>query len=211
MVAAAAAVRDFLRRNPRVGVGVVAVVALALIGLGGSFLDSSSSTGPPATPSTAPPTPTPTAPTEPPGERRGPYRVLDVIDGVTLRVEDRPGSTTTVRLIGVDAPVLSDRGLQTNCLAAAATSTVESMVAGRAVRLELDRAQGERDGDGRLLAYVFVENTLVNQTLLLGGYATEYSERGPYRYQARFRGAEQSARADGIGIWSPGSCASGTS
>lgn len=193
---------------------VLGVAVLALIGLGGSVFGGQ--VAQPPTPSE--PSPSVSAsiaddanPAVPVGERRGPFRVLRVVDGATFLVEEEPGRTTTVHLLGVDAPVLSDVGLQTNCLASAATAALRSMLEGRTVRLQTDLGQGDVDRQGRRLAYVFVDNTLINQTLLQGGYAVEYAERRPYRYEARFRNAEQSAREEGLGVWSPGSCAAGAS
>ncbi len=196
-----ARVKALIETHPRFAVTVLAGGVLALISLGAGLLG-----GPPVRPDPAQPSAIPSPGDLPAGERRGPFRVLAVEDGETVRVEEAPGNSTTVRLLGVDAPVLSDRGLQTNCLAAAATATLASVLDGRSVSIEGDPSQPATDEAGRRLNYVFVENTLVNQIILQGGYATEYAEQRPYRYEARFRGAEQAARDDELGVWSPGRC-----
>lgn len=193
---------------------MLALAVLLVVGYGGALLPGAGSTvGRPS----ASPTPNvdadgsgvPSAsPAAPAAERRGPFPVLAVVDGATIRVAEAPGRTTTVRLLGVDAPVLSDRGLQTNCLAAAATGALTSMLTGREVRLQRDLEQEATDGEGRTLAYVYVDATLVNQVLLQGGYVVEYADRRPYRLEGRFRAAEQAARDAKLGVWAPGRCAS---
>ena len=97
-----------------------------------------------------------------------------------------------------------------------ASHALRAAVAGRAVSLEIDPAQGGDDrqlGDGspgdsagaREFAYVYVGRTAVNQVLLRGGFGTEYAFR-PYRLQPQFRSAERYARQLGLGVWSPGRC-----
>ena len=81
------------------------------------------------------------------------------------------------------------------------------------MRLEIDTTQGERDRYDRILAYVRREDGLfVNQQLVAEGYAHEYTYQGnPYTYQADFRAAEQAAREQQKGLWSPNSCNGDTS
>lgn len=207
--------RAFLRSRPRLAVTLLAVGLLAAVGLGGGVLGSSQprSAHAKATPSAAP---------LPTGQRRGPFRVLRVMDGETLQVEEHAGRPTTVRLLGIDAPTLADQGLQTNCLAAAATRALTTMVGGRSVTLEIDPGQGGgrltdrqlgngtpgEDEPATQLAYVYTGQSLINQMLLEGGFVTEYADH-PYRLQDQFRAAQQSARQKGLGVWSPERCATG--
>jgi micrococcal nuclease len=197
-VRAVAWVRASARRHPRVGVGLLAVVVLAAIGLGGSLV-SGSAGGQPAAPNASPTS-------LPAGERRGPFPVVEVLDGETLRVQEHPGAPTTVRLLGIDAPTLASIGVQSNCLAAAATTALKTMLNGRRVDLENDPTAGPTDEDGREFAYVYLDGTLVNQDLLQRGDVNQYADGRSYRYKDRFLAAEQAARDAGLGVWSPGSC-----
>ena len=114
--------------------------------------------------------------------------VLQVIDGDTCHLEDG----RRVRYLGVDAPEEGDPHAEE------ATLANNSLVGGRAVRLEFSRAR--QDSNGRLLAYVFVDDTLVNEALVRQGHA---HLRHPVvaRYRQRFRQAQDEARAAGVGIW----------
>jgi micrococcal nuclease len=216
---AATRAQVFVREHPRFGIGALAVVVLAAIGLGGSLLNGGTTSGAasPAASAKAPSEPllAPLASPLPVGRRRGPFPVLRVVDGQTLLVAETAGRTATVRLLGVDAPLLADQGLQSNCLASAATRALTRLVAGRRVSLEIDPSQVSRDrqlgsgspGDDQMreVAYVYVGGTLVNEALLDGGYVDEYADR-PYRLQVRFRGAEEIARLKRLGVWDPGGC-----
>lgn len=125
--------------------------------------------------------------------------VVRVIDGDTIDVAV-PGRTERVRLIGIDTPEVGD------CHAKQATAKLASLILGKRVRLEADRSQGSRDRYGRLLRYVRMvpHGTNVNERLVAGGYAREYTYDDPYRHQAAFKAAERAARAAGKGLW--GAC-----
>ena len=43
--------------------------------------------------------------------------------------------------------------------------------------------------------------------MIADGYAFEYTYDLPYRYKADFKAAENDARAQGRGLWSPSACA----
>jgi micrococcal nuclease len=81
------------------------------------------------------------------------------------------------------------------------------MLSDKQVRIEQDPTQDKRDQYGRLLAYVWLDDgTFVNQQMIEEGYAHEYTYRNPYKYQSDFREAEQRARDDEVGLWSPDTC-----
>ena len=61
---------------------------------------------------------------------------------------------------------------------------------------------------GRTLAYVWtVSGLLFNLDMTADGYAHEYTCYVPYRYQADFKAAENDARTQERGLWSPSACA----
>jgi micrococcal nuclease len=114
--------------------------------------------------------------------------VLRVIDGDTCRLEDG----RRVRYLGVNAPEAGDPHAEE------ATLANHRLVGGKTVRLEFGRSRQDRYG--RLLAYVFVDDTLVNETLLRQGHV---HLRHPVaeRYRERLCQAEDEARSAGAGIW----------
>ncbi|PIR82520.1 hypothetical protein COU20_01830 [Candidatus Kaiserbacteria bacterium CG10_big_fil_rev_8_21_14_0_10_59_10] len=134
------------------------------------------------------------------------YRVERVIDGDTFVV--RIGDTfETVRLVGVDTPETVDPRKKVQCFGAEASAAAAGMLAGKEVRLERDKSQGERDRYGRLLAYAYLEDgTFVNLRLIEEGFAHEYTHAVPYMHQALFKDAEARAREEGRGLWAEEAC-----
>ena len=74
-----------------------------------------------------------------------------------------------------------------------------TLVAGRRVRLETDVQQ--RDRHGRLLAYVWIGDSMVNAELVRRGYAQVMTIPPNVRHQALFLKLEREARVGGHGLW----------
>jgi micrococcal nuclease len=128
--------------------------------------------------------------------------VLQVVDGDTIHV--RCGvRVEKVRYIGIDAPEIHHPiwGAEPGGREAAALN--RRLVGGRHVRLELDvRA---RDQYGRLLAYVWAADMMVNAELVRLGYAQVMTIPPNVRYQALFLKLQREARAAGRGLWAASS------
>jgi micrococcal nuclease len=73
------------------------------------------------------------------------------------------------------------------------------LVGGRHVRLELDVRS--RDRYGRLLAYVWLGDTMVNAELVRRGYAQVMTVPPNVRYQDLFVKLQREARDAGRGLW----------
>ncbi len=123
----------------------------------------------------------------------GEYRVLRVIDGDTVVIE----GGEHVRYLGVDAPETQG---SPECYGREATERNRQLVEGKRVRLEADRR--DRDRYGRLLRWVWVDGTLVNEQLIREGYATVYRNEPAAKYLDRLLAAEAEARSRAAGLWS---------
>ena len=124
--------------------------------------------------------------------------VVRVVDGDTIRV--RLGNRVEkVRYIGVNTPELHhpQRGVEPGGREAADVNHL--LVSGKHVRLEFDVR--ERDRYGRLLAYVWVGDVMVNAELVRRGYAQVMTVPPNVRYQALFLSLERAAREGGRGLW----------
>ncbi|MCS6856253.1 MAG: thermonuclease family protein [Sandaracinaceae bacterium] len=119
--------------------------------------------------------------------------VVRVTDGDTMVVKIGE-KEERVRLIGVDAPEKDQVPWGER-----AKEFVESMTRGRTVRLEFDVEP--RDRYGRLLAYVYVDSTLLNLELLKEGLAMLYTVPPNVRHVEAFRRAQKEARENERGIW----------
>lgn len=137
---------------------------------------------------------------------QGSYQVVNVVDGDTVDVII-DGRTERIRLIGVDTPETVDPRRTVECFGVEASQKAKSMLSGVRVNLESDPTQDNRDRYSRLLRYVYLQDgTSFNKYMITEGYAHEYTYNTPYKYQAEFIAAEQSAKDNGRGLWSPSSC-----
>tara|TARA_B100000315_G_scaffold91941_1_gene84700 strand:+ start:154 stop:540 length:387 start_codon:yes stop_codon:yes gene_type:complete len=103
--------------------------------------------------------------------------VVRVIDGDTIEVNIK-GELHKVRYIGMDTPEVGQPG------GAEAASANAELVAGKIVQLEKDVS--ETDRYGRLLRYVWVDDTMVNATLIISGHAQVITYPPDVKYQQDF-------------------------
>ena len=119
-------------------------------------------------------------------------RVVQVIDGDTIIIQ----GGYRVRYIGIDTPEIHPN---LEAYGIEAWRANRQLVEGEAVRLERDVS--ETDKYGRLLRYVFVDDTLVNVELVRQGLAYAKAYPPDTKYQGRLEQAETEARQAGRGIW----------
>jgi micrococcal nuclease len=125
-------------------------------------------------------------------------KVLRVVDGDTIEA-DVDGKEEDVRYIGVDTPESVKPDTPVECYALKASHFNEDLVDGRTVRLEYDAEQ--RDVYGRLLAYVYLDDTFVNAELVKHGYATTLTIPPNTRFADLFARLEREASDDERGLW----------
>lgn len=125
--------------------------------------------------------------------------VTRIMDGDTIevRIDD---ARFTVRYIGIDAPETKGTPAQT-CLSRQATAANKSLVLGKTLRLERDVS--ETDRYGRLLRYAYLpDGTLVNEKLVLDGFALTATYPPDVKYVDALAAAQQKARENNAGLWS---------
>lgn len=140
--------------------------------------------------------------------------VTEVIDGDTIDIRYRNGSTDTVRFLGVDTAEVNTgtepsdwEGVPStdaarDCLRAAgedASKYVASEIEGDSVTIRLDEEADRRGSFGRLLAYVIDGEQNLNYQLVVRGDARVYD--APFTQSTRFYDAEDQARTDRAGAW----------
>ena len=124
-------------------------------------------------------------------------RVVAVLDGDTVVVE----GVGTVRYVGIDTPELHHPRRPVERFAARATTINRRLVLGRTVRLETDVEP--RDAYGRLLAYVYVGEVMVNAEMVRRGAAEQYPFPPNTRHRGMFARLEARAMREGRGQWGP--------
>jgi len=129
----------------------------------------------------------------------GPAVVTGVVDGDTLEVT-WPGGQDRVRLLGVDAPETVHPDRPVECFGPEASAFTRDRVLGRRVTLSFDRVR--RDAYGRLLAYVELGRTRLNDELLARGYARLLVVPPNGAHARAMLDLELAARAANRGLWS---------
>ena len=122
---------------------------------------------------------------------------MKVLDGDTVMVE----GVGTVRYVGIDTPELHHPRRPVERFAARAAAINRRLVLGRTVRLETDVEA--RDAYGRMLAYVYVGEVMVNAEMVRRGAAEQYPFPPNTRHRAMFARLEARAMREGRGQWGP--------
>jgi micrococcal nuclease len=147
-----------------------------------------------------------------PADANAPVHVIAWVDGDTVDVV-RDGRRVRVRLIGIAAPETAagaraaaqgrkvglDAGTIIFLGHLARDAAAYFAPPGVAVRLEFDVRV--RDGDGRLLAYVWRGGRMINEKMLREGFALVDTAPPNVRHTERFLAAQQEARTARRGLW----------
>jgi micrococcal nuclease len=144
-----------------------------------------------------------TDPTELPHMRekgdRTDARVIRVIFGDTIEVDLARHRREKVRYIGINTPETTHPRKGFEPFGSEARDANRRLVEGQTVQLEFDVQ--ERDRFGRLLAYVYVGDVMVNAELVRQGYAQAATSPPNVKFQELFRQLQREARQAGRGLW----------
>lgn len=128
------------------------------------------------------------------------FSVSRIIDGDTIQLE----TGQTVRYIGIDTPETAHPNKPAECFGKEAADKNKELVLGKSIQLEKDVS--ETDKYGRLLRYVWVGETLINDYLVRNGFAKSSSYPPDIKYQTQLMEAEREARDNQRGLWSSNAC-----
>ena len=123
--------------------------------------------------------------------------LISCVDGDTanLKVD---GVKESVRFIAVDTPELSSQDFFAQ---EAADFTCNALKQANQIQLEFDPESDPRDKHGRMIAWVHVDDVLLQRDLVKGGYAKVKYIYGDYRYVDELNRLQTSAKKSGLGIW----------
>lgn len=126
-------------------------------------------------------------------------QVVRCKDGDTVVVKFNTGEEDTVRFIGVDTPETVKEGTPVQFYGPEASDFTKNQLTGKVIKLEYDEEL--RDQYDRLLAYVWVDSQLFNETLAAEGYARVKTYQPNDKYQERLERAQYNAQQTGKGLW----------
>ena len=123
------------------------------------------------------------------------------IDGDTIRVNNN-GQIITVRLLAVDSPEIKHDDVEAEYYGEEAKEyTCNRIKNAKKIELEFDPKSDLKDKYGRTLAWVFVDNYLLNDALIRNGYAKVRYVYDDYKYVDLLEEHEALAKKEKIGIW----------
>ena len=131
-----------------------------------------------------------------PGNRA---HVVDVLDGDSLIVE-LGGVQEKVRLIGVNAPEHDE------CFGEESAAGLRELVGEADITIVTDVEA--RDQYGRLLGYVYLDGTFVNEEVVSLGLSLARAYEPNTSLQERINAAGRRAQQNQRGMWAPANCAS---
>lgn len=127
------------------------------------------------------------------------YSIVRIVDGDTIVVNYK-GTEEKVRLIGVNTPESVHKDSSKNTEEGQiASEYTKNLLTGKKVKLEFDVSP--RDKYGRLLAYVYLDEKMVNKTLLEEGYAKIATYPPNVKYVDEFTKIQKKARENKKGFW----------
>lgn len=171
--------------------GILSILFTILI----LFYTSSSVRTNPSTTSNAPKS-VPSSTVTPPVTHGNEYaKVVDVVDGDTIKIE----GGEVVRYIGMNTPETVAPNRPIECFGKEASNRNKELVFGKTVMLEQDVSN--RDKYGRLLRYVWLGDTMINEALVKDGYAQVSTYPPDVKYKDRFVAAQQDAQKNDAGLW----------
>jgi micrococcal nuclease len=129
-----------------------------------------------------------------------PAIVTDIVDGDAINVTIA-GEPDLIRLVGIDTP---DNG---QCFQPEAAARTAELTLDQFVLLQPDESQGNANRYDQTLRHVWLPDLrLVALELIQEGYGFPFNDGKPYAYEERFEQAEQAARENERGLWSPDTC-----
>ncbi len=123
-------------------------------------------------------------------------KVIRVIDGDTIEIEGKK----KIRYIGVNTPELHDPRKPIECYGQTAVDENKKLVEGKEIFIQKDVS--EIDKYKRLLRYVWVGDTFVNDYLVRQGFAQVSTFPPDVKYQQQFLEAQMEAKKNNRGLWS---------
>ncbi|MGE5702500.1 MAG: thermonuclease family protein [Clostridia bacterium] len=127
-------------------------------------------------------------------------KVLEVIDGDTIKV-DLNGTETPIRFLLVDTPETKHPQHGELPFGKEASNFTKGLLTGKTVELEQDGIPVP-DKDGHMLYYAYVEGKSVQELLLEKGLARVVNtDHQNAKYMSLYRAIQEKAQKTGTGIW----------
>ena len=124
------------------------------------------------------------------------------VDGDTAKLIVN-GKEETVRFLAIDTPEIKHGDIEADPYGDDASNyTCNKLKNSKKIILEYDSNSTKTDKYGRILAFVFTDEVLLQKELIKKGLAKVYYVYGDYNYLDELRKEEENAKKNKVGIWS---------
>lgn len=124
------------------------------------------------------------------------------IDGDTAKFITKDGEIKTTRFLAIDTPESVHPTKEVESYGKEASNfTCKLLTNAKKIVLEFDKNSDKEDKYGRLLAFVYADNKMVQESLIENGYAKVAYLYADYTHTEYLKGIEQKAKEKQIGIW----------
>lgn len=125
------------------------------------------------------------------------------VDGDTARFLNQNEETMKTRFLAIDTPETVHPTKEEEPFGKEASDyTCEMLTNAKEIKLEYDENSDETDYYGRKLAWIFVDDVLLQDLLVKKGYAEVTYLYDDYKYTTLLQDSELTAKTKKIGIWS---------
>lgn len=128
--------------------------------------------------------------------------LVETVDGDTAKFT-MDGETVTVRFLGINTKETVDPEIGEEAWGKEASDfTKEKLENATKIELEFDEVADEKDKYNRYLAWIWVDDELLQNLLVECGLAETYMLQNNYKYAGMLQESEEIAKNSKLGIWS---------
>ena len=128
--------------------------------------------------------------------------LVSCIDGDTAKFKI-DGEVKTVRFLSIDAPEIAHDEVEAELYGDEASNfTCNALKNASSIKLQYDSKSDKVDKYDRVLAWVFVDNKLLQEDLVSNGLAEVRYVYDDYLYSSKLKNLENKAKEKKVGIWS---------
>lgn len=125
----------------------------------------------------------------------------EAVDGDTAKF-NLNNEIITVRFLGIDTPETVHTQKEEQPYGQEASNYTKTRLEnGDKIELEYDSNSLEKDKYGRVLVWIWIDDSLLQEELVKNGLARTYMLQDNYRYAGRLQLAEEEAKNNHINIW----------
>ncbi len=124
------------------------------------------------------------------------------VDGDTATFKDQSGTTFKTRFLAIDTPETVHPTKEVELYGKeASTYTCTQLTNATEIKLEYDEGSSKVDKYGRRLAWIYVDQVLLQEKLIEQGYAKVAYLYGDYKYTELLQKKEEEAKEKKLGLW----------